>query len=103
MIYLREPTARYLSEFRHVQRGATWKSATLMCGGRAWAELMPRCYTDEDWSDVELEEFMSCRHNLAVNRQTRMLGKRLFYFLVLFPYSFVNVQYSGGVIYRSDY
>ena len=98
MIYLREPTARYLSEFRHVQRGATWKSATLMCGGRAWAELMPRCYTDEDWSDVELEEFMACRHNLAVNRQTRMLGERLLYLTFLFYFRTVLLMYSFRLV-----
>ena len=27
-----------------------------------------------DWTGVTLEEFMSCRHNLANNRQTRMLA-----------------------------
>jgi len=71
---LREPTARYLSEFRHVQRGATWKTSTNMCGGRVWADIIPRCYKDEDWSDVEIEEFMNCPHNPAANRQTRMLA-----------------------------
>ena len=35
---------------------------------------MPRCYDEEDWSDVTLSEFMRCRHNLATNRQTRMLA-----------------------------
>ena len=29
---------------------------------------------DEDWSDVEIEEFMNCPHNPAANRQTRMLA-----------------------------
>lgn len=32
---LREPVARYLSEFRHVQRGATWKGSRHYCKGRS--------------------------------------------------------------------
>lgn len=72
--YLRDPVARYLSEFKHVQRGATWKTATHMCSGRSWADLITKCYKDEDWMDVTLEEFMACPFNLAVNRQTRMLA-----------------------------
>jgi len=72
--YLRDPVARYLSEFKHVQRGATWKTATHMCSGRSWANLLSKCYQEEDWMDVTLEEFMSCPFNLAVNRQTRMLA-----------------------------
>lgn len=76
--FLRDPVARYLSEFRHVQRGATWKTASHMCGGRSWSDSIPKCYqdtsVDSDWSGVELEEFMQCEHNMAVNRQTRMLA-----------------------------
>lgn len=45
---LRSPIPRYLSEFRHVQRGATWKSARHFCLGRsATAEELPSCYTGE--------------------------------------------------------
>ena len=29
---------------------------------------------NDDWEDVELDEFMDCPYNLAVNRQTRMLA-----------------------------
>ena len=29
---------------------------------------------DFKWRNVELEEFLACEHNLAVNRQTRMLA-----------------------------
>lgn len=37
---------RYLSEFRHVQRGATWKTARHWCLGRqAMASELPPCYT----------------------------------------------------------
>ena len=30
--------------YRHVQRGATWKTATHMCSGRSWANLLSKCY-----------------------------------------------------------
>ncbi|XP_062380867.1 heparan-sulfate 6-O-sulfotransferase 2 isoform X2 [Sardina pilchardus] len=72
---LRDPVWRYLSEWRHVQRGATWKASVHWCDGRAptLAEL-PSCYSGDDWSGCSLEEFMGCPHNLANNRQTRMLA-----------------------------
>lgn len=42
---LREPISRYLSEWRHVQRGATWKSSRHWCLGRqATTEELPSCY-----------------------------------------------------------
>lgn len=45
---LRAPIPRYLSEFRHVQRGATWKNARHFCLGRsATAEELPPCYTGD--------------------------------------------------------
>ncbi|XP_031624711.1 heparan-sulfate 6-O-sulfotransferase 2 [Contarinia nasturtii] len=72
---LREPVVRYLSEFRHVQRGATWKTARHWCLGRqATVSELPPCYTTESWVGVNLEEFMDCDSNLATNRQTRMLS-----------------------------
>ena len=72
--FLREPVSRYLSEWRHVQRGATWRDAQLRCGGHAWSEVIPTCYNGSDWSHVSLSDFMACPHNLASNRQTRMLA-----------------------------
>lgn len=76
--FLRNPVQRYLSEFKHVQRGATWKGSEHKCNGvSATREHLPKCYDDlveEDWSGVSLQEFMKCPHNLAVNRQTRMLA-----------------------------
>uniref|UniRef100_A0A182HKW6 Heparan-sulfate 6-O-sulfotransferase n=1 Tax=Anopheles arabiensis TaxID=7173 RepID=A0A182HKW6_ANOAR len=46
---LREPIARYLSEFRHVQRGATWKNARHWCLGRhATPDELPPCYNAND-------------------------------------------------------
>ncbi|XP_028136447.1 heparan-sulfate 6-O-sulfotransferase 2 isoform X1 [Diabrotica virgifera virgifera] len=72
---LREPVARYLSEFRHVQRGATWKGSRHFCNGRlATDKEVPPCYKGEDWEGVKLDDFMNCQSNLAVNRQTRMLS-----------------------------
>lgn len=72
---LREPVARYLSEFRHVQRGATWKGARHFCKSRAATpdEILP-CFANENWEGVQLDEFMDCEWNLAANRQTRMLA-----------------------------
>merc|ERR1719318_2548735 len=81
--FLRDPVDRYLSEWRHVQRGATWKTAELRCGNQSWSEILPKCYEDDptdeygeysDWSGVEIAEFIACQDNLAANRQTRMLA-----------------------------
>lgn len=70
---LRDPVPRFLSEWMHVQRGATWKSAKLRCNGRAATlEEVPFCHEEDDWSGVSLQTFMACKHNLAFNRQTRM-------------------------------
>ncbi|XP_050069864.1 heparan-sulfate 6-O-sulfotransferase 1 [Anopheles maculipalpis] len=72
---LREPIARYLSEFRHVQRGATWKNARHWCLGRhATPDELPPCYNGANWNGVALDEFAGCENNLAANRQTRMLA-----------------------------
>ncbi|XP_055070239.2 heparan-sulfate 6-O-sulfotransferase 3-B [Misgurnus anguillicaudatus] len=72
---LRDPVSRYLSEWKHVQRGATWKTALHMCDGRPpTPDELPACYSSEDWTGVSLEEFMACQSNLANNRQTRMLA-----------------------------
>ena len=69
---LRDPIKRYLSEWKHVRRGATWKTARLVCNGKP--ANLPFCYTGEDWTGVELTEFMDCKYNLARNRQARMLS-----------------------------
>ena len=45
-----------------------------MCGGKAWGGLLVKCYPGEDWEDVSLDEFIDCEHNMASNRQTRMLA-----------------------------
>ncbi|XP_053240564.1 heparan-sulfate 6-O-sulfotransferase 3 [Podarcis raffonei] len=72
---LRDPVSRYLSEWKHVQRGATWKTSLHMCDGRSpTPEELPMCYLGDDWSGVSLQEFMNCGHNLANSRQVRMLA-----------------------------
>lgn len=66
---IREPISRFLSEFKHVQRGATWKNSRHWCGGRvASMEELPKCYSSSTWKKVSLNEFLSCPHNLAANR-----------------------------------
>ncbi|XP_043966306.1 heparan-sulfate 6-O-sulfotransferase 3-B-like [Gambusia affinis] len=72
---LRDPVSRYLSEWKHVQRGATWKTALHMCDGRPpTQDELPACYSGEDWTGVPLTDFMNCPSNLANNRQVRMLA-----------------------------
>ncbi|XP_015219121.1 heparan-sulfate 6-O-sulfotransferase 3-B [Lepisosteus oculatus] len=72
---LRDPVSRYLSEWKHVQRGATWKTSLHMCDGRSpTQDELPTCYIGDDWSGVTLLEFMDCAYNLANNRQVRMLA-----------------------------
>jgi len=69
---MREPIARYLSEFAHVSRGATWKTAVTKCNDHL--SKTPLCFKGDDWMNVSLAEFMACRQNYAINRQTRMLA-----------------------------
>ncbi|XP_077387528.1 heparan-sulfate 6-O-sulfotransferase 2 isoform X1 [Festucalex cinctus] len=72
---LRDPVSRYLSEWRHVQRGATWKASLHVCDGRSpTSSELPSCYPGDDWSGCSLQEFTDCPYNLANNRQTRMLA-----------------------------
>ncbi|KAI4903273.1 hypothetical protein NFI96_007086 [Prochilodus magdalenae] len=72
---LRDPVSRYLSEWRHVQRGATWKTSLHMCDGRTpTPQELPYCYEGSDWSGCTLQQFMDCPYNLANNRQVRMLA-----------------------------
>lgn len=69
---LRDPIDRFLSEFKHVQRGATWTSSKFLCNGKQYHP--PTCYKGANWSDVSLHKFLDCTYNLAFNRQTRMLA-----------------------------
>ncbi|CAB3400572.1 unnamed protein product [Caenorhabditis bovis] len=74
--FLRNPTDRFISEFRHVQRGATWISSKHVCNGKPTSlNDLPSCFDPRmGWEGVTLEEFISCPYNLAFNRQTRMLA-----------------------------
>ena len=75
---LRHPVIRYISEYVHVRRGATWLPDH-MCGGRkVTKEEMPPCYPgyyeDKQWLNATLEEFLSCESNWGNNRQVMMLA-----------------------------
>ena len=72
---LRNPVDRYLSEWKHQFRGNHWQDATLGCGrGVAdWMDVRP-CFIGESWMGVPLDDFMACPHNMATNRQARMLA-----------------------------
>ncbi|KAK7882500.1 hypothetical protein WMY93_028674 [Mugilogobius chulae] len=62
---LRDPVSRYLSEWKHVQRGATWKTpCTCVTAARPPRTSCPTATSD----------FMNCPSNLANNRQVRMLA-----------------------------
>ncbi len=77
-ILLRHPVLRYLSEYLHVQRNATWVSPHL-CGGRPVSEKdMPPCYpgylNHAPWPNLTLSSFVGCESNWANNRQTLILA-----------------------------
>lgn len=74
--FLRDPVSRFISEFRHVARGATWSKSRHICNDRPPSPLeLPWCYDPESgWGNVTLDEFLACPFNLAFNRQTRMLA-----------------------------
>ncbi|VDK47541.1 unnamed protein product [Cylicostephanus goldi] len=68
--FLREPVARFISEYRHVNRGATWIASRHICNGRApTSDELPLCFDPHlGWDDVSLDEFLHCPFNLAFNR-----------------------------------
>lgn len=71
MTFLRHPLHRFVSEFRHVQRGATWKASKVHCKKHD-TQL---CYGDQpNWLNATLQEFLNCASNMAINRQTYMLA-----------------------------
>lgn len=75
VVMLRDPVARFLSEFKHVQRGATWKASRHWCDGRLpTRQELQSCFHGPNWRNVSLVQFISCPYNLAFNRQTRMLA-----------------------------
>ena len=76
---LRHPVLRYMSEYLHVKRNATWAKRRI-CGGKKVNTVseMPPCYPGyygrKPWVNVTIEKFMACSSNWANNRQTRMLS-----------------------------
>lgn len=75
---LREPVSRFISEFAHVNRGATWASPR-HCNNRVVSKKqLPDCYPGfsekRKWPNLTIENFLSCKSNLGINRQTRMLA-----------------------------
>jgi heparan sulfate 6-O-sulfotransferase HS6ST1 len=72
MTMLRAPFERYVSEYEHVKRGATWKKAIRHCMEQPI--YSNHCYYGNDWSNVEWSAFLDCEYNLANNRQVRMLA-----------------------------
>lgn len=75
MTVLRDPVKRFLSEFWHVRQGQTWSSSRHWCSGiEATANELPTCFDKADLKNLTLDEFMKCNHNLAINRQPRMLS-----------------------------
>ena len=74
---IRHPVMRYVSEYLHVKRGATWASKHY-CNGRSMDNYIPPCYNGYYngvvWKNVSFKEFLSCSSNWANNRQTFMLA-----------------------------
>lgn len=62
---------RYISEWQHVSRGATWIRHAKNCLVASYEQCFKGA---SNWKNVSLAEFMSCQHNVASNRQTRMLA-----------------------------
>lgn len=73
---LRHPVLRYLSEFLHVGRGATWSKRKHICNDHPME--LPPCYqgyySGVPWENVTLDQFLHCSSNWANNRQTMMLA-----------------------------
>jgi len=70
---LRNPTYRFLSEFRHMQRGAVWQNAASLCRGKMFGSQTKSCFQGI-WTDLTLDKFLSCPYNQAINRQTWMMS-----------------------------
>ena len=85
---LREPVARFVSEYLHTLRGATWLSERLPCPKAQQLRNHYACWNSKTTARVfllqptsclvflgtNLTEFMNCPFNSAINRQTRMLS-----------------------------
>ncbi|CAH8825156.1 unnamed protein product [Trichobilharzia szidati] len=82
---LRDPIDRFISEWQHTRRGATWISASLRCNRQSppFKYYKPCSFfinnddvnnNTTDWLNVTMQSFLNCPYNLAHNRQTRMLA-----------------------------
>lgn len=85
---LREPISRFLSEYLHTLRGATWLSERFSCSKARQLRNQTACWTSKysprisfidssmifSSSDTNLTDFIFCPFNPAINRQTRMLS-----------------------------
>lgn len=71
---LRHPVLRYLSEYLHVQRGATFSYRHTCNEHQVTDKEMPPCYPGfydrKVWANLTLSKFLSCESNWANNRQT---------------------------------
>jgi hypothetical protein len=69
---LRDPIKRYISEWQHVRRGATWsRHGSKKCLIDKYFECFKGA---NNWANVSIGDFVACKTNLANNRQTRMLA-----------------------------
>ena len=70
---IREPVRRYLSEWNHIKRGGhAWNRSKNICNQEIFVD---RCLRpNQRIEEISLEQFISCRNNIANNRQTRMLA-----------------------------
>lgn len=73
---LRHPLHRFVSEYRHVKRGATWRASKSHCKN---LDTQFCYYNQSSWLNVSLSEFSRCKNNTAMNRQTRMLADHNFF------------------------
>ncbi|XP_062501862.1 heparan-sulfate 6-O-sulfotransferase 1-B-like [Corticium candelabrum] len=75
---LREPVSRFVSEYAHVKRGATWVSARHCNNREVPKKYLRDCYPGfsqgKRWPSLTLVKFLTCPFNLGINRQTRMLA-----------------------------
>ena len=71
---LRHPVIRYISEYLHVQRGATFSYRHVCKGRKVKDSEMPPCYpgyyNGNTWDNLTLSAYVSCESNWANNRQT---------------------------------
>ena len=70
---LREPVRRFLSEWQHVRRGATWKRKN---SNQCFSSEYEKCLKTgvKTWTNVSLDDFLACENNPAFNRQVKMLA-----------------------------